>query len=114
VTVYEPETSTNGVAIKVYWDQGTAGIDTIWETDVADHTSTTLPSFEVTDTLVLAAEIGPIWSWDAVIYFEVVNLDDPSEDLGPDSGFWTYETGVNLKSQRTYDVERQVFLELRK
>ena len=62
----------------------------------------------------LGAEAGPIWSWSAAIYFKVVNADDSSVDLGPDSGFWTYETGVNAKSRLTYDVERKVFLDLRK
>ena len=110
VTIHDNETSTNGFRAKLYWDKGTAGSETIWVADVADNTTTNLPSFGVTNTVVMSAELGLAWTWAGSIYFNVTN----SVDLGPDSGFWTYETGVSTNMHRTYNAEKRVFLELRK
>jgi hypothetical protein len=117
VTVYYDERDQSAdkeFNVKVYIDKGTAGIESLLDTAIGGASATAeIKISGLTDTLVLAAEIGLTWTSEARVYFNVEDTDAATADLGPDSGYWTYETGVSTQTSRSYDIEKRVFLQLR-
>jgi hypothetical protein len=108
ITVSSTDESSAGMLRMIY-----AGTNTYHLADLSSGAGKTSVTFSVgSDPVVMAMESSGSWHLDARVYFQVVDADDGTE-YGPDTGYWTFVSGVDSNIVGTYERERDVMLRIR-